>query len=322
MTRFDTPCRSPSWARSGHAQTIFGHILPSRGAPIVGGAHGWKTLEVQTEDNERLCVLLHAGHTGVRILLMHGLSGDANSDYMRRTAAALLQAGHEVWAINHRGCGAGRTLAREPYHSGKTEDLRALLKHSQRVPGADMQIVIGFSLSGNLALLYAGQNCEPAPDAIIAVNPPVDLLQTSIEIGRGFNRIYELRFMHRLLREVRERNRAGLAGLPPALSRWSSLIEFDDLFTAPACGFESGRDYYEKCSAVSKLRQVQIPTVIIATEDDPFVPISAFEGAQTSKAVFLHRERWGGHVGYVSRRWHRGERWLDAALLHYVAEFA
>lgn len=320
MTRYGTPCRPPFWAKSGHAQTLLGHLLPSKGDRIVDGAHEWKAVQVRTQDDERLCVLCHPGRTGVRVLLMHGLSGDANSDYMRRTAAALLEVGHEVWAVNHRGCGAGRGLAREPYHSGKTEDLQAVLEHSQAAGGAEVVLVIGFSLSGNLALLHAGQNAGLLPDGIVAVNPPVDLLSTSLDIGVGFNRVYELRFMHRLLREVRDGNRSGVARLGGALSRWSSLIEFDDLFTAPVCGFSSGRDYYEKCSAIEKLAEIRVPTVIVTAEDDPFVAPSAFQAIEASSAVFLHRERWGGHVGYVSHAWRGGVRWLDQALLHYVSE--
>ena len=269
-----------------------------------------------------MCAFRKRGTSGIRVHLLHGLSGDINSDYMRRSAAVLSEAGHEVWLINHRGCGEGRGLAREPYHSGKTEDLQAVLQHSREVAGSATHVVVGFSLSGNLGLLYAGRRIEPAPDGLIAINPPVNLAQTSVEIGRGLSRVYELRFLHRLTAELKRRKRAGLLEWEGSVSRWSSLIQFDDHFTAPACGFENGQDYYQKCSSGPLLERIAVPTVVLAADDDPFVHPDGFGEFAGSEHVLLHRERWGGHVGYVAGDWRGGHRWLDAALGHYVAGFA
>jgi len=319
---FTRPCDPPAWARNGHAQTLLGHVLASHGERIQDGVSGWTRFEIGAGDGDRLCAFRHPGDSGVRVHLLHGLSGDVNSDYMRRTAAALIEDGHEVWAVNHRGCGDGRGLAVQPYHSGKTDDLRAVLRCSREQSGANKHVVIGFSLSGNLGLLYAGRRMEPAPDGLIAINPPVDLLGTSNLIGRGLNRIYELRFMHRLVREVHRGKGRGAFQGGGTVSRWSSLLRFDDEFTAPVCGFESGLDYYAKCSSGPTLSEVDLPAVIIAADDDPFVHPSGFQAFPASASVLLHRERWGGHVGYLDRDWQSGRRWLDGALRHYVAQFA
>ena len=315
-------CVPPFWVRSGHAQTLLGHVLPSSGDRIQAGESGWDAFKVPLEDGEALRAYRHSGQTGVRVHLLHGLSGDVNSDYMRRTASALVDAGHEVWAINHRGCGTGRGLARQPYHSGKIEDLRDVLRLSRKLDGAGHHLVIGFSLSGNLALLYAARTEKPELDGLIAVNPPVDLELASRAIGKGFNRVYELRFLHRLLREVRRRRAEGGLRQAGRISRWGSLMEFDDRITVPTSGFRDGADYYAQCSSLPWLDKVHVPGVILTSADDPFVPPASFGTWQGSRFLRFHLEAAGGHVGYVDRGWREGRRWLDAALLDYVSELA
>ena len=241
LARYGVRCAAPWWARGGHAQTLFGHLLPCREA-WIDAQRGWTPREVELEDGERLLVFMRAGGDGasragsasgtraaratgeasgaprIRVHLFHGLSGDVNSEYMRRAAALFARAGHDVWAVNHRGCGEGSGLATRPYHSGRTDDMQAVLAASRADAPERRHLVVGFSLSGNIALLYAGRGLAPAADAIVAINPPVDLERASRAIHAGFNRLYEARFMHRLGQAVRERERLRAArGEPGAL---------------------------------------------------------------------------------------------------------
>ncbi|MFT5290388.1 MAG: putative alpha/beta-fold hydrolase [Planctomycetota bacterium] len=319
MRPYTTPCRPPLWAKGGHAQTILGHVLPSPDG-MVQESTGYNRHEVCVGDGDRLVVFARRGTTGARVILLHGLSGHANAEYMRLAAAALSADGHGIWAVNHRGCGAGQGLAGRPYHSGKTDDLAAVLAASYADAPDLKHIVVGFSLSGNLALLHSAQGLQPAPTGIVAVNPPVDLEDTSVAIGRGLSRLYERRFMWRLRRAVRQREAAGQTKGSYDIPLNLSLLEFDDLFTAPECGFASGMDYYRRCSSLMHLGRVTTPSVILTAADDPFVDPAVYGRAQLPDSMHLHVEQHGGHVGYLTRQKLGWERWLKGALSHYVAE--
>jgi predicted alpha/beta-fold hydrolase len=324
LIRYAVPCNPPAWARGGHAQTLSAHLWPHPG-PRIHALAGAERFEVEMADGDRLVAYALAPHgtpSGVRVHLMHGLSGDIDAEYMRSAALRMLAAGHQLWCVNHRGCGAGAGLARQPYHSGKTEDLQAVLAASCADAPALIHVVVGFSLSGNLALLHAAQGLEPRPHCIVAVNPPVDLERTSIAIGRGLNRLYELRFMHRLRAAIRRRDRGGPSRTSRRIPLTASLLEFDDLFTAPECGFESGRDYYRRCSSLRHLHSIETPTVILTSADDPFVDPAVYRDQPLSEAVFLHVEASGGHVGYLARQGFGCVRWLPGALAHYVDQLA
>jgi len=290
------PCVPPWWARGGHAQTIWGHVLPCA-APSVGGERH----EIELDDGDRV-VLFHRAAEGsdTVVYLFHGLSGDSDADYIRRTAAVL--EGCTIVALNHRGCGAGAGLAKHPYHSGAWADLAAAVEWGRARHPAARHIGIGFSLSGNALLL--GLSRGEGPDAAIAVNPPIDLAACSDAISSGFNRVYDIRFVNNCRQDVRARG----YGIRP----WHTLREVDEIYTAPAGGFASADDYYARCSAGPRLGTIERPAVILTAADDPFVPVSSF--ASVPPNVQLHMEPVGGHMGYLAR----SGRWLDDALATYV----
>lgn len=318
VRRYERPCTPPLWARGGHAQTLLAHLLPSGGERVSRATHASR--EVALADGERLVVHETGGTSDARVILMHGLSGDANADYVRVAREALAARGHATWSVNHRGCGEGEGLAGKPYHSGKTEDLRDVLLESRADAPHLLHVVVGFSLSANIALLAAGRRDPVQPDAIVAVNPPVDLLRASRDIHRGWNRLYELRFSVRLARAVRARVRAGLATRDYRVPFGASLMEFDDLYTAPEGGFADGMDYYRRCSSLPVLDGVRVPAVWLTSGDDPFVRPDGFAEAPRSSDVCLHLEPVGGHVGYLERRGAGYGSWLSGAIPHYVDE--
>ena len=116
----------------------------------------------------------------------------------------------------------------------------ALEKIAELCPGSPAAL-IGFSMGGNIALKLLGELGEGVCghlDRAVAVCPPFDLLQAVRQLHRCQNRLYELYFVRRLVQQVHERQRA-IPDLPPVDMRRTpqSLFEFDDVFTAPVCGF-------------------------------------------------------------------------------------
>lgn len=306
------PCRPPAWARNGHLQTILGNYLPS---PPCLRPYG--PVRVDLPDGDALAGRAYAGTSEVLVLLFHGLGGDASAPYVQRATELAQRKGHAVWTLNHRGCGEGRGLARGTYHSGRGDDLGAVFAEARRRHPGKRLLAIGFSLSGNALLFNLGQHAWAEPDLAIAVNPPVNLERSALLIKAGLNRLYDLRFVKRARRAVRERHQDGL--IPDHyLTRWSmTLHDFDNAYTAPAGGFRDREDYYATCSAGPLLAHIQKPTVILMAKDDPFIPWQDHADAPKSPNVHLHLEEVGGHMGYLSQD-APGRRWLDLALGHYL----
>jgi hypothetical protein len=315
MRRPPLSCIPPFWAKGAHLQTLLGHFLPSPEVELP-----WERLNLKLADGDALRVLLFRGTSGVVVHLFHGLGGSAEADYMRRAAALFAGQGHTVMAINHRGSGEGRGLAARPYHMGCTPDMAAMIQVGRGFFPEHLHAAVGFSLSATVLLLLLGRDGElPQPDVAIAVNPTFDLERASTRLCNGINRVYDLRFVSLLRRHIQDRWELGLLEEPVEIPALTTLREFDELYTARAAGFRNRTDYYAQCDCRPHLRNIQVPTVLLTSKDDPFVPSADLQGADLSSTLHLHEESTGGHMGYVGKGI-PAFRWLDYALDHYLGE--
>lgn len=312
------PLHVPWWAPNGHLQTVLGHLLPSASYDV-----GSSTLiTVTLPDGDRLVARCHRGESPFAFALFHGLTGSADSPYMRRLWGELVRRGHSVLAVNHRNCGAGFGLASKPYHSGRGEDVSHCVATLRQWFPRKKVIAIGFSLGANALLYLLTQMKHLAqPDFAIAINPPAHLAKTVRLIQqRGLNAIYHRRFVLDLVALVRRLETHQARVVSPQVSRWMTLEQFDHYYTAPGSGFRSAQHYYQTCSTLDHLDRIATATVILMSRDDPFICAADFEKVKLSQVTGLHLVANGGHMGYL----HHAPtplghiRWMDYAILEYI----
>lgn len=310
------PCRAPLFARGGHLQTLTAHFMPS---PELKG--GDERFILRLEDGDSLVLRIYDRPSEQVLVMFHGLAGSVRSDYLRRASHWASSLGLALVLVNLRGAGEGASYARGTYHSGSGADMARVLRWvGQRFPRR-ARIAVGFSLSGNILLnLLGGQSGDELPEAALAVNPAIDLVQGARLLGSGLNLIYDQRFVHELKGALRERVREGLLERVPEFPFFCRLSDFDEIFTSRAAGFSGAREYYEICSSKNYVHRITTPTAVLTAEDDPFVPVSAFREAPWSEQVEVRIEKTGGHVGYLHHRTTEfgGRRWLDDYLVKSV----
>jgi uncharacterized protein len=297
--RADGPEFHPAiWLPGRHAQTIVPSVLPAM--PLRGAG---ETLDVPVAPGTAVRVVLHrpAGTPRGTLVAIHGLAGSAESRYMRRTGRWALAHGWAVARVNLRNCGGTELLAATLYNAGQSEDADAVLESLESHGWPRPYALMGFSLGGNIAVRYAGlaaAGCRA--DAIVGVNPPIDLTACIDALERPWNRLYHAYFTRELCRHVeRIRRLRAVAGGEATPRAVGGVRGFDDLFTAPDAGYADAAAYYAAASAGPVLSGARRPTLIVSAEDDPFVPMAAFEPYRRSSAHvrFLH-PRGGGHCGY------------------------
>jgi len=85
-----------------------------------------------------------------------------------------------------------------------------------------------------------------------------------------------------------------------------TMVDFDDLITAPLHGFRDAEDYYRRSSSAGFLRNIRVPTLLISAVDDPFLPRETLmfvrEAARENPALHIEFLDHGGHAGFVSGR--------------------
>jgi uncharacterized protein len=286
------------WLRGPHAQTIVPSLLPAR---AVGGASETIDIPVAPGTKVRVVVTRPQGAPRGTIIAIHGLSGSAESGYMRRTAAQALAHTWAVVRINLRNCGGTEALATTFYNAGQSDDADAVLSAIEEAGLPRPYALVGFSLGGNIALLYAGRSGNACrADAVCGVNPPVDLAVCIDAIERSGNRLYHAHFTRNLcaqLRRIRSvRDVPGPVAKPATIG---GVRGFDEVFTAPDAGYASAADYYRGASAAAVLAGIRRPALIVSAQDDPFVPVTMFDAhREASKLLRLAHPSGGGHCGY------------------------
>ncbi|MFQ5752528.1 MAG: YheT family hydrolase [bacterium] len=303
----------------GHLQTIIGYYLPGPRQLVADKIH-----RVQVSDGDRLAVCENrpGQELAVRggILFMHGLGGQASSPYMLRLAKLFKDRGWVTFRMNHRGCGEGVGLARNLYHSGRSDDVSQVLKHIAKLAPNLPLIAVGFSLSGNTLLKLLGEQNLPIPDNLcsaMAVSPPIELSRCAAALCLQRNRIYDIRFVRLLKQSIKERQ-LHFPDFPSFRFPWNMTVrQFDEICTAPLNNFKSAEDYYSKCSAKQFLSGISIPTVLIASDDDPFIPEESFAAVPENHYLKLHLTHSGGHMGFVcaNKTPLGNHRWMDYAVL-------
>lgn len=276
------------------------------------------------EDGDKLVLHVYdVPHPRAVLVMVHGLGGSVQSDYMRRASYWANELGLALVLVNMRGAGEGLSHARGVYHSGSAGDVSRVLEWARdRWPGRK-RIAAGFSLSGNILLNLLGGQSPPAkerPDAAIAVNPAIDLVTGSRMLSSGLNLIYDQKFVSELKRALHDRVREGLLDRVPEFPLFCKLSDFDEIFTAKAAGFANRQEYYEKCSSGSFVHNVSVPTSVLMADDDPFIPVGSFRFASWSEDVEIRYEKTGGHVGYIHDRATPlgNRRWMDYYLVRNI----
>ncbi len=317
------PFEAARWAASPHAQTLAARVLRP-GAPLPLSRQRWQTPDGDFLDLD-LGSELEEGHP--LVLVVHGLEGSSRRRYVLSACRKLLARGIMPAALNLRGCSGEPNRRARFYHSGETEDLAFVLARlRESYPGRALG-AWGFSLGGNALLKLMGERSDGGRgllDAAVVISVPFDLAAGGALLERTtMGRFYTRYFLRSLRRKVREK--AGLLEAAIELDqalKARTLREFDDVATAPLHGFSSADHYYAVASSARYLEGVGVPTLVVHSMDDPFLPSEAIPGAalRSNPSFQTHLTMRGGHVGFLEGTpWHP-RFWGEAAGARFLAE--
>jgi predicted alpha/beta-fold hydrolase len=234
------------------------------------------------------------------------MEGSTNSIYMIATADKAFRNGFNVVRVNFRNCGNTEHLTPTLYHGGLTSDLRFIVDELINYDKLGSLILLGFSLGGNIVLKLTGEYGSDYPSEVLAacvVSPSVDLQASTDQIQARRNWLYHRSFLRRLKRKMQVKH-----SLYPhlydidGLSSISSIRAFDERYTSLAGGFENATDYYYRGSAVRVAQHIEVPTLIIHAQDDPFIPYNSLRDPdfQNNPNILIVAPERGGHVAFVS----------------------
>jgi predicted alpha/beta-fold hydrolase len=270
------------------------------------------------------------------LIVVHGLEGSSDSQYMQGIARNGLAAGMNVVLMNQRNCGGMDHFAPTLYNSSLSGDVAAVVRNVIDSDGVSQFALIGFSMGGNLVLKLAGEWGREAPTqfrAVAAVCPAIDLAASADALHEPANRIYEYYFLMQLFRRFRLKARLFPGKFDIARLRGiSTLRMFDDRITAHYCGFTGADDYYARAAAANLVDRIAVPTLIIHAANDPFIrmqPETLRRIAANPNVTYVETDD-GGHCAFLgepsaARNGNAADaarddgRWAEREVVEFVA---
>jgi len=319
--------RPHSWLRGGHVQTLAAFFL-SRRIDLLAAEQ--RLIEVEPG----VPVLCHChwqkDRRALTLIVVHGLEGSSESQYMLGIARNGLAVGMNVVRMNQRNCGGMDHCAATLYNSGRSADVAAVARNlveRDAVPGF---VLIGFSMGGNLVLKLAGEWGSDGPAGfrgVAAVCPAVNLAAGADALHEPANWIYEYYFLLQLFRRFRRKVRLFPDTYDASRLRGvKTLREFDDHVTAYYCGFTGADDYYARASAAPVVDRIARPALVIHAANDPFVrilPETRQKLLANRNITYIETED-GGHCAFVGER--DGDstydgRWAEREVVEFARQF-
>lgn len=318
----DSQFKPAWWLTNAHAQTIYASLRHPLQAPVD------KIEKIDLPDGDFLDLVWSKAdlpETSPLVVILHGLGGCVNSSYVARFMKVFNQQGWRAVLMHFRG--AGEELNRLPraYHSGDTADLSFLIQTLHQREPTTQKAIVGVSLGGNVLLKWLGEQEDRSHiHAAVAISVPFVLNKVANRINVGFSRFYQTYLLNQF-KTVFARKVNHLENPPEILKKAAEchcFWTFDNEVTAPLYGFSNVHAYYRESSSRKYLRSVATPTLIIHSEDDPFMTVDVLPGEkELSDSITLELSKKGGHVGFISgnKIW-EPVYWLDQRIPEYIAE--
>jgi uncharacterized protein len=316
--------------RLGHLQTIAGNFLPRANLLPPGERRRFIVDEHESGFQVQVECVCHwqpKPRSTMTVIIVHGLEGSVESQYVIGTGSKAWTAGMNVIRMNMRNCGDTERLTPTLYHSGLSADVGGVAVELIKQNSLQRISIVGFSMGGNLALKLAGDWGEQAPQEVKAfatVSPAMDLAASADALHSWQNWMYEQRF----LRGLRRRFQRKAALFPDLydlahLKRFPSIREFDDKITARYEGFRGADDYYARASAARVLENVRVPTLVIHSSDDPFIRILPATQAKllNNPAIHLIETAYGGHCAFLAEPNGYDGRWAEKTVVDFLSRF-
>ena len=318
------PFEPHPWLRNGHLQTIVGNFLPR---PRFRLSAESEAVEVDAADGSAVLCDCHWQPEPVRAtrltaVLVHGLEGSSESRYIQGIAARAWAAGMNVVRMNMRNCGNSAALTPTLYHSGRSDDVGAVMRHYTGRFGLERVALVGYSMGGNMVLKLAGEWGARQPlVAVATVCAVIDLAPSADALHEPANRVYEFHFLRSLMQRFRRKAASFPAiyqdgGIGPV----RSIREFDQKIVARYCGFRDADDYYYRAASARVVDRIAVPALVLCAKDDPFIRLLPETRARilANRHITFVEAPYGGHCAFLSRRSSSGLHWAEATVVRFL----
>lgn len=244
------------------------------------------------------------------VILLHGMLGDARSEYLYSLTGQLLELGYQPVVVVSRGCGDLQLTTSKSFSWFDVDDVHEALVHLRSSLFKTHRFVgVGFSLGAGQLLKYLAQERSEVVklDLSIAISPPWSISQKEPLFDFFWSpllviplKIFLIRHHHMLKR--------------PDIPLWKVLLtpnlqHWDELFCR-AYGLSNVEEYYALGSAATTAHLIKTPTIAVSSLDDGICSAKGLPLSISNPSLALLTSHYGGHLAFPKNNLSLGS-WID-----------
>ena len=316
--------RPPFYLQNAHIQSILNSVGPRKfRAKALVKSMSSETLTFTTDKGVRLKGEFDRSDLNCEqkpsvAILIHGWEGSSQSAYIVTTAAKLLANGFDVLRLNLRDHGDTQHLNREIFNSTMTEEVADCIQRFTDERDYTNRFLVGFSLGGNFTLrIAADRGMDLGLTKAIAICPPVDPVNATETLNRGLF-IYQKYFMHRWKNSLRKKMQFYPEyDFASELSSLKTIVAMNQHLAPKLTPFPDVISYLKSYALTGdRLQYLTIPSHLIASANDPIIPIEDIAKINCPAALSIEVQSNGGHCGFITRL--NGESWIESYLVELL----
>ena len=318
MAIIESRYKAPFLFRNAHVATV----LPSMFREV---SIDFTRERINLPDGDFLDLDWLKGKNDKIVIVSHGLEGNSHRHYVTGTAKLFSEQGWDAIGWNCRSCSGEMNVLPRLYSHVDAPDLSEVIDHVLSTKWYKKIALVGFSMGGAITLNYLTKMKEHHPAELVAavvISAPVDVGASADELEKRKNRFYLQRFLKKMIKRIK----AKAAQFPELIDvsradEIKTFSEYDIRFTAPLNNCKDPAEFYRKASTRDRLHEINIPSLLVIAENDPFMPASCYPYDVANDHKYFHLEvpTRGGHVGFTIRSLQYS--WMEARALEFIKGF-
>jgi len=313
----------PPVLKNAHVQSIFNSVGPRKfrakriakklnSKPLILST----PLEIQlTAEFDRCEDVCRGISKNAVVILLHGWEGSSQSAYQVTTAHYLLNHGYDVLRLNLRDHGDSHHLNKEMFNSTMIEEVGDAIASFLKEYKYPNVFLAGFSLGGNFTLRITADRAEELTlKAAVGICPPVDPNNAMFALNNSLF-IYELYFFRRWTRSIQKKQKYFPdSDFGAELKKVKTLDDVNNTFIPKYTPFDDAQSYFASYALTGdRLKELAIPAYLIASKDDPILPIEDIAKIIKPKNLIVEIQENGGHCGFIQDL--SAHSWVEPRLL-------
>nr|XP_039265063.1 monoacylglycerol lipase ABHD2-like [Styela clava] len=328
------------WGKCGHIQTFFYGKIGRFNTPLPLGERFYKTLPSKETITYDIFQPLndHKTRGDYTILVCPGIANSSEKSYVRTFVKYATESGFRVCVLNHIGSLANVKLTSPKIFTyGDTRYFASMIETVEKMYSDSTFLIVGYSMGGNIAMKYLGENSERQKKILCGVSlcQGYDAVRSTEPMKIGYRRVIYNRMITTNIKKIirphwddlfssGDSNQQSANYDADQIRSAKFLHDIEDGLLRRIDGHESVYAYMDKAGCCHVIDKVNIPVLLVNTEDDPVVVNDVHDipknySESHPEAIFA-TYKFGGHLGYYTGSWYKPDdvTLVEKMIIEYI----